>query len=210
MRAALVASLLVLSALGASACGGHGDLPVKSGNGKPLGAPRVVPGELDARLLLEDLPSRAIKLGAGPVTVVASGEAVEGERLGAFVEVPADACLLGYARSSSSLDDIDVAAFADEGNPIATDEAPDAHPTILLCPPHPERVYLAVHAASGEGLVALAAQIVPRERAAEVGRVLGARGSRGEGPRPADAWPGLDDHVRAHRVALGGAWEEFR
>jgi hypothetical protein len=206
----LYLSLACAGLLAASGCGGRGEVPLKNGSGKPPGAPRVLPGELDARLLLEDLPSRAIKLGAGPVTVVASGEAVEGERLGAFVEVPADACLLGYARSSSSLDDIDVAAFADEGNPIATDEAPDAHPTILLCPPHPERVYLAVHAASGEGLVALAAQIVPRERAAEVGRVLGARGSRGEGPRPADAWPGLEDHVRAHRVALGGTWEEFR
>jgi hypothetical protein len=203
-------ALLLVMGLAASGCGGRGDVLLKNGSGKPPGAPRVLPGDLDARLLLEDLPSRAIKLGAGPVTVVASGEAVEGERLGAFVAVPADACLLAYARSSSSLDDIDVAAFADEGNPIATDEAPDAHPTILLCPPHPERVYLAVHAASGEGLVALAAHIVPRDRAAEMGRVLGARGSRGEGPRPADAWPGLDDHVRAHRAALGGTWEELR
>jgi hypothetical protein len=203
-------AMLALGAFATSGCGGHGAVPVKHGNGRPLTAPRILPGELDARLLLEDLPSRAIKLGAGPVTVVASGEAVEGERLGAFVEVPADQCLLGYARSSSSLDDIDVAAFADEGNPIATDEAPDAHPTILLCPPHPERVYLAVHAASGEGLVALAAQLVPRDRAAEVGRVLGARGSRGEGPRPADAWPGLEDHVRVHRAVLGGTWEELR
>ncbi len=173
-------------------------------------APRVILGDLDASLLLDDIPARAARLGAGPVSIVASGEAVENERIGAFVEVPADACLLAYARASSSVEDIDVAAFADEGNPIAADEAPDAHPTILLCPPHPERIYLAVHTAGGEGLVALAAQVVPRDRAAEVGRALGARGGQGGGPRPADAWPGLDDHVRAHRTALGGTWEEFR
>jgi hypothetical protein len=64
--------------------------------------------------------------------------------------------------------------------------------------------------AAGEGLVSLGAQLVPRERAADVGRALGARGGWGEGPRPADAWPGLDDKIRARRVALGGTWEELR
>ena len=54
------------------------------------------------------------------------------------------------------------------------------------------------------------AQLVPQERAAVVGRALGARGAVADGPRPAEAWPGLQDAVRAHRVALGGTWEEFK
>ncbi len=177
---------------------------------RSLDAPRVTPGGLDAKTLLADLPARASRLGAGPLSVVAAGEAYEGERMGAFVDVPADACLLSYARGSSSVDDLDVAVFSDEGTPLAVDEAPDAHPTVLLCPPHPDRVYVAAHTASGEGLVAVAAQLVPRDKAAVVGRALGARGSVGEGPRPADAWPGLDDTVRAHRATLGGVWEDFR
>src|SRR5262249_43592785 len=61
----------------------------------PLAAPRVTPGSLDVRALLVDLPDRAARAGAGPMSLVASGEAYEGERLGAFVDVPADACLLG-------------------------------------------------------------------------------------------------------------------
>jgi hypothetical protein len=176
----------------------------------PLFAPRVVMGDLDAKVLLGDVPAIASKLGAGPVSLVASGESVERERIGAFVVVPSFACLLAYARGSSSIDDLDVAAFADAGNPIASDDAADAHPTILVCPPHPERVYLAAVTASGEGLVALAAQLVPPERAADVGRALGAHGARLAAQRAADAWVGLDDHVRAHRETLGGKWEEFR
>jgi hypothetical protein len=176
----------------------------------PPNAPTVIAGGLDAKILLGDIPYRASQLGAGPARVVASGPIGEGERLGAFVDVPSDACLLGYARASSSVEDIDVVAFAEEGNPLAADEAPDAHPTILVCPPHPDRVYLAVHAAAGEGLVALAAQIAPRARAAEVAAKLGARGSHGEGTRSAEAWPGLDELVRAHRAALGGHWAELK
>jgi len=175
-----------------------------------LQAPNVVNGDLDAKLLLGDIPFRATQLGAGPARIVASGPIGEGERLGAFVDVPADQCLLGYARGSNSIDDIDVVVFAEEGNPIATDEGPDSHPAIVMCPPHPDRVYLAVHAAAGEGLVALAAQIAPRDHAAEIAMKLGAHGARGEGPRSAEAWPGLDERVRARRAALGGHWEETK
>jgi hypothetical protein len=103
-----------------------------------------------------------------------------------------------------------VAVFTDEGSPIASDDAPDAHPTILMCPPHPDRVYVTAATARGEGLVALGAQFVPAERAADIGRALGARGARFASPRAADAWLGLEDHVRTHREGLGGHWEEFR
>lgn len=176
----------------------------------PLGPPHVAAGELDARILLEDLPDRARKLGAGPVSIIASGEVTEGERTGAFVDIGEGACLLAYGRASSSLEDIDVAAFGEEGNPVASDEGPDAHPAVVVCPPHASRVYVVVHAASGEGLVALAAQQVPRERAADLARAFSARGGAGQGAHAADAWPGLEDHVRAHRDALGGKWEEVR
>ena len=171
------------------------------------GAPRVVPGSLEAGRLLGDLPARASKLGAGPLAIVAAAPMSEGERLGAFVEIPKDVCLLAYGRASPSLEDIDLAAFADEGNPVAVDEGPDPRPTVLLCPPHPDRVYVAAHAAAGEGLCVIGAQLVPRERALEVGRTLGARGGA---TRSAEVWPGLEDQIRGHRAAIGGTWEEQR
>lgn len=192
------------------ACGAKPVAPTPGGPPPPVGPPKVTPGSLQAAPLLGEMPARAQKLGAGPVAIVASGTMTEGERLGAFVEVPADACLLAYGRASPSLDDIDLAAFAEEGNPVAADEGPDPRPTLLLCPPHPNRVYVAAHAASGEGLCVVAAQIVPKDRAAEIGRVVGARGSVAGAPRTPEVWPGLDDLVRTHRTTIGGTWEEQR
>jgi hypothetical protein len=142
--------------------------------------------------------------------LVTSAQAVENEWIGGFVDVPRDECLLGYARGSSSIGDIDVAIYSEEGAQLAVDEGRDVHPTVILCSPHPNRVYVAGHVVEGEGLVVVGAQLVPRERGLIVGRTLGARGTFGEGPGPADGWPGLDDAVRVHRLALGGAWEEFK
>ena len=169
--------------------------------------PKVVAGPLEARPLLGDIPQRAQKYGAGPVAIVASSPMAEGERVGAFVEIPKDACLLAYARSSVSLEDIDLAAFAEEGNPVAVDEGPDPKPTVLICPPHPDRVYVAAHAAAGEGLCVIAAQLVPRSAADAVGKAVNAHGSS---PKSPETWPGLDEKVRAHRAAIGGVWEEQR
>jgi hypothetical protein len=199
--------------VGVASLGGCAASASGSGEGRPrapLPAPRVVLGDLDAKTLLGEMPARAAKLGAGPLSIVAASETLERERIGAFVLVPPGACLLAYGRASSSIEDLDIAAFSDEGNPLASDDAPDPHPTILLCPPHPERVYISSLTASGEGLVAVGVQLVPADHAAELGRVVGARGARFASPRAADAWVGLDDHVRAHRDSIGGKWEEFR
>ena len=209
-RALSLLASAVLVALAVTACGARPPPPPLTAPPAPPGTPHVVVGALQAAPLLADLPARASKLGAGPLAIVASGPMSEGERLGAFVDVPLDACLLAYGRASPSLEDIDLAAFAEEGNPVAVDEGPDPKPTILLCPPHPARVYVAAHAASGEGLCVVAAQLVPKERAAEIGRAVGARGSVAGAPRSPEAWPGLDDLVRQHRVAVGGTWEEQR
>jgi len=170
----------------------------------------VTPGELDPRVLLGELPARASRLGAGAPSLVRSGEAVENEWIGGFVDVPRNDCVLGYARGSSSINDVDVAIYSDEGTQLAVDEGRDVHPTVLLCPPHPDRVYVAGHVVEGEGFVVVGAQLVMKERALIVGRALGARGALGEGPGPADGWPGLLEAVRVHRLSLGGNWEEFK
>lgn len=200
--------VLVVGALAAAGCAHRPPPPPVTRPGPPP-PPRVIQGELDATRVLGDVPARASRLGAGAVAIIASGEAVDGERLGAFIEMPTDACVLAYARASSSIDDVDVAAFDDEGTLVAVDEGRDPKPTLLLCPPEPARVYVGARVASGEGAVAVAVQTVPRDRAEEVGRAFGAHGVLGGGSRPADAWPGLDDQLREHRKALGGTWEEF-
>jgi hypothetical protein len=170
----------------------------------------VVAGTLEASALLADAPARALRLGAGAPTVVASGQAVDNEWVGAFVDIPRDDCLLSYARGAPSIEDVDLAVYAEDGSALAVDEGRDVHPTVILCPPHPDRVYVAAHVVEGEGLVAVGAQLVPRDRQAILARALGARGAVSQGPRPADAWPGLDDAVREHRQTLSGTWEEIK
>lgn len=197
------AGLIALPLVALAACGRPPAKPARD----PSEPPKVVAGSIEARPLLGDIPQRASRFGAGPVAIVASSPMAEGERVGAFVEIPKDACLLAYARSSASLEDIDLAAFAEEGNPVAVDEGPDPKPTVMICPPHPDRVYVAAHAAAGEGLCVIAAQLVPRAAAEMVGRAVNAHGSS---PKSPETWPGLDEKVRLHRIALGGTWEEQR
>ncbi len=198
-------------ALGAVGCGGAARAPVVSPAARSTPPPpHVSPGELDARLLLGELPLRALRLGAGAPSLVASGQAIDNEWIGGFVDIPRDDCLLAYARAATSIEDVDVAVYSEEGTSLAADEGRDVHPTVLLCAPHPDRVYVAAHVVEGEGLVAAGVQLVPKDRALIVARALGARGTFGQEPRPADAWPGLDDAVRTHRGELGGQWDEFK
>jgi len=204
----LTSSLKTLSLLALTGCGGAA--ATSPPHAAPLFAPTVLAGVLDGQALLRDPSLRATAAGAGPVSIVVTGEAAERERLGAFVDVPENVCLLAYGRASGSLEDLDLAAFSEDGTPAAVDDAPDAHPTLLMCPPHPTRVYVAAVAASGEGLVAVGAQLVPVARAAAVGKIMDAHGTRAASTRAAEAWPGLDDHVRHHHEALGGKWEVLR
>ena len=162
---AIVACAAALSGCGLFSRGG-----AASTGPAQVGAPRVTPGELDPRVLLGEVPSRASRLGAGAPSLVRSAEAVENEWIGGFVDVPRNDCLLGYARAASSVNDIDVAIYSDEGTQLAVDEGRDVHPTVLLCAPHPDRVYVAGHVVEGEGFVVVGAQLVPKERALIVGR----------------------------------------
>jgi hypothetical protein len=204
-------ALLAVAAATLCACAGMGRTdPRAQSAGVPLPAPRVAAGQLDARRLLGELPVRASRLGAGAPSLVASAQAVDNGWVGGFVDVPREDCVLGYARGSSSIEDIDAAIYSEEGTALAVDEGRDVHPTVMMCAPHPDRVYLAAHVVEGEGLVAVGAQLVPRERAIIVARALGARGLAAQGSRAADAWPGLEDAVRSHRADLGGTWQEFR
>jgi hypothetical protein len=206
----VVRPVLFAGAVALSGCGFFSRSASVTRTSVALPPPRVIAGEIDGRAVLGDVPARAQRLGAGAPALVAFSEAVDNDWVGGFVEVPKDDCLLGYARGSASIDDVDVAIYSEEGSSLAVDEGRDVHPTVLICAPHPDRVYVAAHVVEGEGVVAVGAQLVPKDRAVLVARGLAARGTLGQGPRPADAWPGLEDIVRAHRAGLGGAWQELK
>lgn len=175
----------------------------------PPGEPRET-SSLDGRRWLEREATMASSLGAGDLRVLASGFGTDGDRIGAFVEIPEDLCLLAYARGSGGIDDLDMYAFADDGATLAIDEASDPHPAIVICPPLPSRAYIAARIAQGRGMVAIGIHSVAKDRVAAIGQALGARGRPGEEVGRAESWPGLDERIAERRRALGGEWEELR
>ncbi|MBK8258829.1 MAG: hypothetical protein IPK82_39995 [Polyangiaceae bacterium] len=152
----------------------------------------------------------AVRAGAGPLRVLTADILSEGDRLGQFVDVPENECLLVFARPSPTVRDVDLFAFEDDGSPFSTDESPNQGGTILVCPPHARRLYLLARVMAGMGLVALGTQAVPQKNAEAVAQAVRARGRPGEDTGRLDAWPGLEAKIREHRVAVGGVWQDVR
>ena len=169
---------------------------------------RVAPGSVDGRRWLA--PDAARALGAGSLAVVAADAMAEGERVGAFVEIPEAACALAFTRASPGVGDVDLFAYDDDGSAFATDESPERDAAILVCPPHPRRLYLVARVMTGSGIVGVGVQSVPREAADAVATMMGVRGRPGQDTGRLDSWPGLEARVRARRDGLGGRWEDVR
>ena len=198
---------VVLAALASTlaACG-HG--PPKSPT-KPA-AVQVVPGQLDGRRWLSEEAALAESLGAGPLQIAVTDVAGDGDRVGGFVALPPDTCVLAYARGSRGIEDLDLYAYGDDGTTLGADEATDPAPAVVICPPHPSRAYFVVRVAAGRGIVSIGVHSVSPSVAARAGKALGARGRPGEELGRIEAWPGLDERIGAHRRAVGARWEEVR
>jgi hypothetical protein len=166
---------------------------------------------IDATALLGPTAEGLGSEGASALQVVAAEAATEGDRVGGFVQVRADACLVAYARGTGSVEDLDILVFDDEGASLMADQAVSPSPAVVICPPHPGRMYVTARVASGQGLVALGVQAVEPSRGASVAIRLGARMSAREGEMlQQEAWPGLAGRVEQRRSELSGRWVELR
>jgi hypothetical protein len=125
----------------------------------------AIDGSDHARHLLGSATKSALSEGATDLRIVGADAATEGDRIGGFVEVKSDACLVAYARGTSAVEDLDLLVFDDRGASLLTEESVGALPGVILCPPHPGRVYVAARVSSGWGLVALGVHAVSPERA---------------------------------------------
>ncbi len=205
MRKSLVAALLFLASCH---LGRPGSGP---GTATLTGSPVPSPGSrLDGTRWLAHDAEIATSLGAGPLEVAVTEVGGDGDRVGGFVNLPSDQCVLAYARGSQGIEDLDLYAYADDGTILAADEATDPQPAVVICPPHPARAYVAARIVAGRGIVAIGVHPLAPSVAAQVGRALGARGRPGEEIGRIEAWPGLDDKVSQHRRAVGARWEELR
>ena len=161
--------------------------------------PRACPPRLRAEVGAVE-PSRflaasieaATAAGATDFQALAGAVVTEGEQVGRFLDAPPDTCVAVVARAGSSIRDVDLFMFDDAGDVLASDEAPTSGAAVMLCPPHPRRVYLAARVVSGTGLLALGAFVVAPGRADEVGRALTVRGRPGQDTGKLAGWPGLE------------------
>jgi hypothetical protein len=170
----------------------------------------VVGGGLDPRRFLGETAARAVARGAGPLEPLGASLVSEGDHLGRFISVPVDSCVLALARTGASVRDVDLFVFDDAGDTLAADESPQPNAAVMVCPPHPRRLYVAARIVSGTGILALGVLPVPKDRADAVAKEVEVRGRPGEDTGKLAAWPGLESKLRERRANLGSTWEDVR
>lgn len=194
-------ALLVVLALGVtSACHPRPSAP---------GTKAVRVGKSGAQLApgawFTHVQSEARAAGTTGSQVVALDAAGAGDRVVALVDLDPAVCALLLARGGPGVRDVDLSVYAEDGHVLASDEAPDAEPGVLLCPPLPSRVIVAARVAAGRGLVAVGAERVRPALAAGVRARFTKDQSQGSG-----AWPELEARLVARRRRIGGSWQEVR
>jgi hypothetical protein len=192
--------LALLLALALAAC--------RSGSEAKAAAPRSAAfgkaqGKPDATKWMR-LPAQ------GNAQVLAVEAGVAGDRISALLEVPETDCAVLIARGTGSVDDVDLFAYGEDGAVLGSDEGSDKAPALLVCPPHPRRVFISARIAAGHGLVAIGAQRVAVKDAEKAGALYGVRHRPGEIARRLSVWPGLDEQIEQHRRSVGGKWVDVR
>ncbi|MGE0327878.1 MAG: hypothetical protein AB7S68_36540 [Polyangiaceae bacterium] len=190
--AALLALMLV-------ACGAN-PAPRPPAAGLERGAPP------DGKPLLAVDAARASAEGAEQTRVIAVEAATPGDRVSGTLIVPQNRCVLLLARVSDSIDDVDLFAYSDAGEVLGSDERPDKEPSLLVCPPHPKRIYVVARVASGHGLVAVGGQLVAPEKADRAAKAVGHQPPASE----ASVWSYFEGELQTHREELGSAWQDLR
>ncbi|MFO0763172.1 MAG: hypothetical protein U0359_42435, partial [Byssovorax sp.] len=96
-----------------TACSGPAPATPPAPAPKALEEPRILADRVDGRPWLGALAASASAAGAGPLQILGADVASEGDRLGAFVEIPEADCLLAFSRASPSIVDADLFAYDD-------------------------------------------------------------------------------------------------
>jgi hypothetical protein len=142
--------------------------------------------------------------------VIAVEAGVAGDRVAALVDLPESSCAVFIARGTGTVADLDLMVYGEDGAELGMDEGADTTPAVLVCPPHPARVYVSARVAAGHGLVALGVERLPPEDAERAASAYHARQRAGEGDSRLANWPGLAERIAEHRARLGGKWTDLR
>lgn len=148
--------------------------------------------------------------GLGNSILLAVEAGIAGDRISALLEVPKQECAVVIARGSSSIEDLDLLAYGEDGAPLGSDEATDREPSLLICPPHPGRVLIAARIAQGHGIVAVGSERVPPALASKAAQRYRVKPRASSDAERLKAWPGLDDLVLRERERVGGRFQDLR
>jgi hypothetical protein len=173
----------------------------------PFGRADGVP---NGKRFLAEHSRRARAAGAGESEVLAVRAGAPGDRIDSMLSVPENVCALVVARATQTIEDVDLYVYGEDGGVLGSDESPNRNPTLMVCPPHPRRMFVVARVAAGHGLIALGAQRVEPRDANRVGQATGAHGHPGEARGRVEAWPGLTERVAQHRRQIGGGWQDLR
>lgn len=148
--------------------------------------------------------------GMGNSILLAVEAGIAGDRISALLEVPKQECAVVIARGSSSVEDLDLLAYGEDGAPLGSDEATDREPSLLICPPHPGRVLIAARIAQGHGIVAVGSERVLPALATKAAQRYRVKPREGGDAERLKAWPGLDELVVRERERVGGKFQDLR
>jgi len=142
--------------------------------------------------------------------IVAVEAGVAADRVAALVDLPESSCAVFIARGTDTIEDLDLMVYGEDGAELGMDEGADKTPAVLVCPPHPARVYVSARIAAGHGLVALGVERMPPRDAEQAANTYHARQRSGEADARLANWPGLAERIAEHRLRLGGKWSDVR
>jgi len=167
-------------ALSAVACGGaspeHAARARRAGTANG-GAPRWVHESNDslaARMRGIARRMQQAHLTIGPLE--GRGFLAGGEADTLPLDLPPDTCASVVALASPGIQDLDATLYAPEGEMLAEDVEPDAHPTVQVCAgPDGRHLYYMLRAYDGAGAYLFAAFVGPRRSFETAARILGGR-----------------------------------
>ena len=87
-------------------------------------------------------------------------------------------------------------------------QSPDEKATLVICPPHPRRIYLVGRVMGGAGVLAIGVLGIVPSKGDEAAKALNARRPAGSESGRLESWPGLEEKIATHRRALGSRRED--